>query len=75
MKFSPDSQFFALAEVDSPQETAVKLWELATGEEPYQLVGHTKRVTQLVFTPDGKALLSASADEMVKLWVLSSVGE
>src|SRR5437660_886607 len=40
-------------------------------EEPklrYTLQGHTKAVVCVTFSPDGKTLATASADQTVKLW-------
>jgi WD40 repeat protein len=45
------------------------LWEAASGQavsEP--LVGHSNRVTNLAFSPDGKVLVSASGDSTIRFW-------
>ena len=36
--------------------------------EPRRLSAHEENVYSLTFSPDGKTLASASADETVKLW-------
>jgi len=36
--------------------------------------GHSDLVTSLVFTPDGKGLLSASLDKQVIHWDVASLG-
>jgi hypothetical protein len=39
-------------------DTAIRLWNLRSGQELPPLVGHQGQVSCLVFTPDGKRLLS-----------------
>ena len=46
----------------------IYVWNLRTGEEVFQLSGHTRDVTSLSFSDDGKKLVSASADATVRLW-------
>ena len=38
------------------------------GEELLTLRGHTDGVTCLVFTPDGRRLISSSGDGTIKIW-------
>ena len=47
---------------------AGRFTDAATGEELRVLRGHRQRVTALVFTPDGKAVISGSHDGTVRLW-------
>jgi eukaryotic-like serine/threonine-protein kinase len=54
--FSPDGKLLAAGGVDR----VVRVWDVATGEERYRLGGHTRSVTALAFSRDGKRLVSAS---------------
>lgn len=62
--FSPDGRFLAVAS----GETELALFNPATGERIAQLAGHTDTVRQLIFTADGRYLLSLSEDRTVRVW-------
>jgi WD40 repeat protein len=42
------------------------------GVNEYRLEGHSKSVSSVAFSPDGKTLASASADNTIKVWDLQS---
>ena len=44
------------------------LWDVATGVCEQILQGHTSSVNLAEFSPGGKKVVSASADETVQLW-------
>jgi WD40 repeat protein len=46
----------------------VKLWNREDGSLIDTLIGHTDRVYQVQFSPDGKTLGSTSADRTTRLW-------
>jgi len=54
-------------------ESAVRLWDVATGKEIRRLQGHRAWVSALVFWPDGKTLASASADQTIRVWDLTDI--
>jgi WD40 repeat protein/tetratricopeptide (TPR) repeat protein/tRNA A-37 threonylcarbamoyl transferase component Bud32 len=67
MAFSPDRDRLAVGYVNYKDEKAVgevKVWDLRTGEDVFTLRGHSGGVYGVVFSPDGKRLASASADNM-----------
>ena len=46
----------------------IKLWNVTTGETIATLEGHTRWISSVPFSPDGKILVSGSHDGTVKLW-------
>jgi serine/threonine protein kinase len=62
--FSPDMQRKASG---STRNQIIKVWD-ARKDQEISLEGHTKGVTSLCFSADGKRLASASADQTVKVW-------
>ncbi len=46
----------------------VRLWDVATGQEAHQFIGHTAQVSRVAFSPDGRYVLTGSADQTARLW-------
>jgi WD40 repeat protein len=53
--------------VTAGSDRTVRVWNPLTGHQVV-LRGHTDEVSTAVFTPDGKRVLSASADGTLRLW-------
>ncbi len=66
--FSPDGKTIATAGVNKLSI----LWDLETGLEIRQFVGHTDALYSVVFSQDGKLLATASADGTARLWDVTS---
>lgn len=47
---------------------AIKLWDVATGQETWTFLSHTWYVVSIAFSPDGEKLASGSWDGTIKLW-------
>jgi WD40 repeat protein/serine/threonine protein kinase len=62
---SPDGDVVAAALGDN----TVRLYHVATGQEVLALKGHSRRISGIAFSPDGKRLVTGGGwDESVKLW-------
>jgi WD40 repeat protein len=77
LAFSPDQSRIAVGYYNG--NIAIRdgagLLEGIAGKNVYNFSGHTSAFGSLVFSPDGKRLLSASGDKTIKLWDMESGGE
>ena len=55
-----------------PEESAIYLWEVATGKEVRRIGMGKTRITEAVLAPDGKALATGMADKTIRLWDLAT---
>lgn len=44
------------------------IWKYPAMTKQIELVGHTSRILQIAMSPDGSSVISASADETLRLW-------
>jgi WD40 repeat protein/serine/threonine protein kinase len=63
MEFSKDGKTFVAA-----RERSLRTWNLAGASEKLVLEGHAGGVPDVVFSPDGKRLVSAGKDHKIKIW-------
>jgi len=69
VRFSLDGQYVA----SGSSGGKLLIWNVRTGKSMASWWGHSGIVTSLVFTPDGKRLLTGSWDKEVKQWDVSSL--
>jgi len=63
---SPDNQWITNSESNTSYPLIV--WNVATGEKKWTLLGHSNEIRQCVFTADSQLIISASYDHTLKLW-------
>ncbi|HET9907914.1 MAG TPA: hypothetical protein VFQ23_14780 [Anaerolineales bacterium] len=64
--FSPDGKIIA-ASGGIPETAKTTLWDALTGKELFSLLGHTDMIGQIVFSPDGTRLATASRDGSARI--------
>jgi WD40 repeat protein/DNA-binding SARP family transcriptional activator/tRNA A-37 threonylcarbamoyl transferase component Bud32 len=64
LDFNGDGSLLAGATLDA----TVTVWETGEGRPLYKLVGHTSKVSEVVFSPDGRTLATASSDGSARIW-------
>jgi WD40 repeat protein/tRNA A-37 threonylcarbamoyl transferase component Bud32 len=66
VSLSPDGKYLAVANQWTPY--LVTIYEVDTEKAVRTLAGHTDRITSVSYTPDGKRLVTSSADKTIKFW-------
>jgi WD40 repeat protein len=76
LAFSPNGKILAVAHgaggCGGSIDNTVRLWSVSTGQEYQTLEGHQAAVNGLAFSPDGKLLVSASTDGIIRVWDLAT---
>jgi len=68
--FSADGRWLATGHLDH----TARIWELATGKEARKLTGHDANLSGVLFSSDGRTLLTTAGLEVL-LWDLASGGD
>jgi eukaryotic-like serine/threonine-protein kinase len=68
--FNPDGKQIAVGVLENKPNlpASISLWDADSGQILQSLAGHGDTITDLAFSRDGKQLVSASADQTVRLW-------
>jgi serine/threonine protein kinase/WD40 repeat protein len=70
LALSPDGRI--LASGSGYEDHAIRLWDASTGRLLVRLEGHSGFVTGLVFTRDGRRLISAAGDQTIRFWDMAT---
>ena len=65
---SNDSRYL----VSGSNDKTVRLWDVATGKEIKQFLGHTESVNSVAISKDSRYLVSGSIDKTLRLWELAT---
>jgi len=69
MAVSPDGKLLAAGHFGKANGPGtVRLWDIDQAVEVRIMEGHNLEITSVVFSPDGKTLLSSSYDKTLRLW-------
>lgn len=68
LAFSPDGEFLAAGASFSATSNSIKLFSTKDGALLEELSGHVSWIATLTFTPDGARLISAGADQSIRVW-------
>jgi WD40 repeat protein len=67
LAFTPDGTALASA-AGNNYDFAIRVWEIPSGQSLAVLEGHTSIVYQVIFSPNGALLASASKDRTASVW-------
>ncbi|MCC6231754.1 MAG: protein kinase, partial [Verrucomicrobiales bacterium] len=68
LAFSPDGTLLAIGPSFLEVDSSIRLHSTTHGAAEGVLTGHSSWVPSLVFSPDGRRLLSAGADQTIRIW-------
>ena len=66
--FSPDGKTLAVLDLGAGDNQALRLRNAMSGAELQELRGHQDQIHQVVFSQDGKTLISTGDDKTIRFW-------
>ncbi len=78
MTFGPNGKLLAVSEMGFDTKlnkyvfNRTNVWNVATGEKLFTFEGHQSDIDAVVFTPDGRFVVSGSTDGNIKFWDLKT---
>lgn len=66
LRFAPDGK--KLYSIAVYRDSSVRVWNPLTGELLEELKGHTKGLSSMAMSPDGRWLVTSSQDRTIRLW-------
>lgn len=66
--YSPDGKQLAIGRAGETEKGKIILLDPASGKKVHELTGHLGGTNDLLFTADGKHLLSSGRDTLVRIW-------
>ena len=80
LSFSPNGELlvsssghiWSRARSNQPMDFSIRIWNVNTGEEIHELVGHSRKVKNACFCNNGEWIISDSSDGTVRIWEVST---
>ncbi len=73
LEFNPEDTILAVTyRTDADTSDGVRTWDLSTGRLARTYTGHSARVTDVAFTPDGSTLITTSEDTTANVYDVST---
>jgi WD40 repeat protein len=72
LAWSPDNTLIASADTYVPENSVIRIWDVATTRLVKTLIGHTDVINSVNWSPIDNSLVSASHDTTVRIWDIYS---
>ncbi|KAG9397309.1 WD domain G-beta repeat [Carpediemonas membranifera] len=69
-----ESRMYPGCIITGSHDTNIRIWELNTGEQQAEFVGHRSLVSSVCITSDDRFIVSASFDQSIRIWNTFTAG-